>query len=115
MTYRENPLQGKRHTPRPLILTLVVGIHYASNKDPSDGPTHLECSCTSTAKGQWNDFTGVSWCVGDEQAPRNALESLTNDQDLKGVGLRLYGQLCYTPCGLLSTYEERDEDSSVHK
>jgi hypothetical protein len=115
MNYRKNPLQGKRHTPRPLILALVVGVRHASNKDAPNGPTHLQCSCASTAEGEWNHFTSVSWCVGDEEAPRNTFESLTNDQDFEGVGLRLRGQLCCTLCGLWSTYEEGDEDSSVHE
>jgi hypothetical protein len=56
----------------------------------------LKRSCTGTAKSERDDFTCVGRSVGDEEAPRNALESLTDDKDLERVGLKLQGQICYT-------------------
>lgn len=93
MTYWENPLQSKRHTPRPLILAPVVRVCHASNENTSDGPTHLQRSCASTAKGKRDDLTSIGWRIGDKEAPRNALESLANDENFERVGLGLYGQM----------------------
>ena len=108
-------MQGKRHAPRPLILALVVGVRNTCDKDTTDRPRHLKRSCASTAKSERDHFTGVGGSVGDEKAPRYSLESLTDDEDLKRVGLRTYSQTrCIYPTHF-PTYEEGDEDRSVHE
>ena len=40
-THREEPLEGERYTPRPLVRPVVVGIGGTSYDDGTDRPTHL--------------------------------------------------------------------------
>jgi hypothetical protein len=68
-TYREEPLQSKRHTPRPLIISLVITIGGSSDNNGTDGPTHLQSSCAGTTEGQGDNLTSISWRVCNEETP----------------------------------------------
>jgi hypothetical protein len=86
-TYREDPLQGERSAPGPLIGPLVEAIGSAGDDDAADRPGHLQRRCTSATEDERDDFGCVRRRVGNEQAPGNALESLTDDEKGEGFGL----------------------------
>jgi hypothetical protein len=77
--YREDPLEGQGHSPRPFVLTPVICIRHTGDQDASDRPTHLEGSRASTTKRERNDLTCVGRCIGNEQAPRDAFKGLSDD------------------------------------
>jgi len=81
VAYWKNPLEGKRNSPSPLVVSAVVAIGGSSNNDATNRPTHLKSSGDSTSKRKRNDLTSVGWCVGDEDTPRHTLEGLSNDED----------------------------------
>jgi len=86
-TYWEDPLKRSRHSPTPLIVALVVGVGDSGNDDASNGPAHLQSRCACASQGQRNDLTSISRRIGDEETPWNTLECLSDDKDLKRVGL----------------------------
>ena len=92
-TYWEDPLKGGRKSPRPLVVTLVVGIRNSGNDDASNSPAHLQSRRTCASQGQRNDLTGISWRVGDEEAPWDTFECLSDDENLERVGLDVVSKL----------------------
>jgi hypothetical protein len=82
-TYREDPLQGKRTSPCPLIVALVVLVSGGCDDDTTNRPTHLQCSCTGTTKDKRNNLTGVGRRVCDEQSPWYTFKRLSDDEDLE--------------------------------
>ena len=86
-TYREDPLKSGRHSPAPLVVTLVVGVGDSGDNDASNRPAHLQSCCACTSQSQRNNLTSICWRIGDEETPWNALECLSDDKDLERVGL----------------------------
>lgn len=86
--YGENPLQGERHAPGPLVVEPVVGIRRAGDDDGPDGPAHLQGGRAGSAQGQRRNLAGVGGRVGNEEAPRDAFQGLTDDEEGEGVGLQ---------------------------
>ena len=86
-TYGEDPLERCWHSPTPLVVALVVGVGYSCNDDASDGPAHLQCCSACAPQRQRNDLTSVGGAVGDEEAPWDTFECLSDDEDLERVGL----------------------------
>jgi hypothetical protein len=87
VTYREDPLKRCRHPPTPLVVALVVSVGNSGNDDASNGPAHLQCCCACAPQRQWDDLRGISRRVCDEEAPWDTLECLSDDENLKRVGL----------------------------
>jgi hypothetical protein len=86
-TYGEDPLERCWHPPAPLVVALVVGVGNPGDDDAADGPAHLQCCSACASQGQWNDLGGVGGAVCDEEAPWDTFECLSDDEDLKRVGL----------------------------
>ena len=105
-TQGEDPLERCRHSPTPLVVALVVGVGDSCNDDASDGPAHLQCCSACAPQRQRNDLTSVGGAVGDEEAPWDTFECLSDDEDLERVGLELYSQTCCTTFSFWATYEE---------
>jgi hypothetical protein len=92
-THGEDPLECCWHSPTPLVVALVVGVGDSGDDDASDGPAHLQCCSACAPQRQRNDLTGVGGAVGDEEAPWNTLECLTDDENLERIGLDVVSNL----------------------
>jgi hypothetical protein len=86
-THREDPLQGKRYSPRPLVVSFVVAICGSSNNNATNRPGHLQASCAGTSEGDRDDLTSIGRCVRNEESPGDAFERLSNGKNLKRVCL----------------------------
>ena len=114
----EDPLQGKRHFPSPLIVSLVVAVGGGGDNDSSDRPTHLQSSRTGTSKGERNNLGSVGGGVRNEQTPRDTFQRLSDRKDGEVIGLSGCGQAIssimgpgYSSC----THKERNENRGVHQ
>ena len=58
-THGEDPLQSKRHSPGPLIISLIVGVRGGGDNDTTDRPAHLQSSRTGPSKDERNDLASV--------------------------------------------------------
>lgn len=114
-TYREDPLKGKRYTPRPLIITLVVTVGGSGNDDAANRPRHLQSSGTSATKRQRHNFGSICGSVGDEEAPGNTFQGLADDEKLERIGLSSCQSFSDCRHDHVKTYEERDEDGGIHQ
>ena len=92
-THGEDPLERCRHSPTPLVVALVVGVGDSCNDDASDGPAHLQCCSACAPQRQRNDLTSVGGAVGDEEAPWDTFECLSDDENLERVGLDVVSKL----------------------
>lgn len=87
VTYGENPLQGKRHAPSPLVVALIVTIGGGSDNDRTNRPTHLQSSSAGTSESKGNNLACVGGRVGNEDAPRDTLQGLSDGEEGERVGL----------------------------
>lgn len=86
-TYGEDPLEGNGDAPCPLVVSLVVSVGGSGDDDTANGPGHLEGGCAGTSEGNGDNLGCVGGGVGDEEAPWNTLEGLTDGENGKRVGL----------------------------
>ena len=82
-THGKEPLQGKWHSPSPLIIPFVVAIRGGGDNDATYGPGHLQTSRPGTSKGKWDDLGGVCRGVCNGEPPRDTFQRLSDRQDLK--------------------------------
>lgn len=80
MTHGEDPLQGKRHSPGPLVVALVVAIGGGGDDDSTDRPTHLQSRRARTSKSERDDLAGIGGGVGNEETPWDTLQRLADDK-----------------------------------
>jgi hypothetical protein len=83
VTYRKDPLQGKRSSPGPFVVSLVVAVCSSGDNDATDRPGHLESRCASTTEHQRDDLGSVGGRVGNKQSPRDTFESLSDNKHLE--------------------------------
>ena len=82
-TYREEPLQGKRHSPSPLVVSFVVTISGGGDNDPTNRPAHLQSSCAGTSEDERDNLAGVGGAVRNEESPRDAFQGLSDHKNGK--------------------------------
>lgn len=87
ISYRKQPLQSQRRTPRPLVVSFVVSVGGTSDNNRANAPTHLESGSADTSKGERDNLRSVGRGVGNEETPWNTLEGLSHDEELQRVGL----------------------------
>lgn len=85
-TYGKDPLQRKRYSPRPLVVSLVIVKSGGGDNDWADGPGHLKCSCASTSKGEGNNCASTGGSIRNEKSPRNTFQGLSDDKQGKRIG-----------------------------
>ena len=118
VTHGEDPLQGKRHSPSPLILVFAdCSIGGAGDNDTTDRPAHLKSSSAGTSKGERNNLAGVGRGVRNEESPRDTFKRLSDHKDGERVGLSGCGQATSSKQRpwRKATYEEGDENCRVHQ
>lgn len=79
-THGEQPLQGKRRSPSPLIRSLIVAIGGAGDNDLADRPAHLKSTRDGTSKGDRDDLASVGGGVGNEKSPWDTFKRLSDDK-----------------------------------
>lgn len=57
----------------------------ATDNDGADGPKHLQHLCRGSSQSQWHYLAAVGGCICNEDAPRNALEKLGQQQHSQRV------------------------------
>lgn len=58
----------------------------ATYDNSANGPEHLQHLGSRSSQLNWCDLAAVCWCVGNEDAPWNALEKLGDEHDWKRIG-----------------------------